>query len=226
MPNERGFRRARLIALAVALLVGFTALAQGVQWTETFDEGWQDRWQIQRLASRATEFLAVEQDGESVLRVQSRSSAAALVRSVNATTSLGVISWRWRLERSLHRGPGAIDETQRGGDDYAARVFVIFGDDLTADDTRALCYVWASQLDPGAFFPSPVADRVQMIVLRSGVDATEAWRTEIIDPVADYRRVFGGEPPPVGAVGLMSDTDDTDSSAVVLFDDVVVGARQ
>lgn len=201
--------------------------ARDVTWHETFDDGWQDRWQLQRLASRATEFLASTYDGEAVLRVRAHRSAAALVRPVNGGGTPEVISWRWLLDQGMAVDPGGMaEETQREGDDYAARVFVIFGDDLTDDDTRVLCYVWARQLDPGVVFPSPVADRVRMIVLRSKNDAMRVWRTERIDPAADYRRIFGGEPPPVGGIALMSDTDDTESSAAVLFDDVVVGAAQ
>jgi hypothetical protein len=209
--------------LVASLLVASAAGAQDPEWHESFDEGWQERWQTQRLAARATDFLAGTYQGEPVLRVESDRSAAALIRRVSGAGVPEAISWRWLLRRPLTSGPGADDEMRREGDDFAARVFVIFGDDLTDDATRVLCYVWARQLEPGASFPSPVADRVRMVVLRNGSDDSPVWQAEHIDPAADYRRLFESDPPPVGAIALMGDADDTDSRATVLFDDVVVG---
>jgi len=223
MGNEQMFCRWLVSTVAATLLFASVGQAQDVVWHETFEDGWQDRWQLRRLASRATEFLASTRDGEAVLRVRSQRGAAALVRSVSGDGTPEAISWRWFLDQAMDVDPVTMaEETRREGDDYAARVFVIFGDDLSDDDTHVLCYVWARQLEPGTIFPSPVADRVQMVVLRSGYDTVPVWRTERIDPAADYRRIFAAEPPPVGAIALMSDTDDTDSAAAVLFDDIVV----
>jgi hypothetical protein len=209
--------------IAMALVAGSAGWAQEPGWHETFEDGWGARWEQRRMASRASQFLASTYDGDAVLRVQADRSAGALIRQVDGAGVPERVSWRWLLDRPLQPDPdAAVPETERAGDDYAARVFVIFGDDLGAENTRALCYVWAREQAPGTTFPSPFADRVQMIVLRSGPESDRAWRGEQIDPGADYRRAFGSAPPPVRAIGLMSDTDDTDSTAAVLFDDIVV----
>ena len=36
----------------------------------------------------------------------------------------------------------------------------------------------------------------------------------------DYRRIFGEEPPMVGAIAIMTDTDNTQQSAVAWYDDI------
>ena len=41
----------------------------------------------------------------------------------------------------------------------------------------------------------------------------------------DYRRCFGGDPPEVIAIGLMSDTDDTGGHALAYFDELRVSRR-
>ncbi|NKB89458.1 MAG: DUF3047 domain-containing protein [Acidobacteria bacterium] len=215
------WRRLTVCSLALAGIAAGQDAATG--WHEGFEAGWQDRWNEQRLAARSTEFMASVRDGADVLRVESRGSAGALIRRVELAPQDPRVSWRWFLDRAIPASPGTdSNERSRAGDDYAARVFVIFGTDLGNDETRALCYVWARDLPIGTTFPSPVADRIQMLVVRSGTEELGAWQTESVDPVADYRRVFGNTAPAIGAIGVMSDTDDTSSQSAMLFDDIRV----
>ena len=209
------------VVLSVVLLAVSATASQSTGWHETFDEGWQDRWEAQRLASVPTDFLASVYGGESVLRVQATRSAGALIRRVE--TGAARVSWEWLLDQPLPMDdPAAAEERDRAGDDYAARLFVIFGSDLMDSSTRALCYVWARHESRGAIYPSPVADRIQTVVLRSGAPGGATWRAESVDPAADYRAAFSTEPPPVEAIAIMSDSDDTNASAAVLFDNVRV----
>jgi len=46
------------------------------------------------------------------------------------------------------------------------------------------------------------------------------WMTEKRNILEDYRRLFGGEPPSIMAVGIMTDTDNTGESATAGYDDL------
>ena len=103
-----------------------------------FGPGWEERWSVQQLGGDEGRFRVEEEEGLPVLRADADSSATALFRLVGDAGVRTRVSWRWRIAAGL--GSGA-DEMSRDGDDYAARLFVIFGDGEMSRDTRALCYV-------------------------------------------------------------------------------------
>jgi hypothetical protein len=156
---------------------------------------------------------------ERVLRADSDAAATALFRQLDLPGRTTQISWRWKVDHSL---AGELDETQRDGDDYAARLFVIFGDGELNRDARALCYVWAADKPVGSSYRSPYVDGVHTVVLQSGNERAGEWVREARDFVADYRRAFGEDPDAVAAIALMVDTDDTGSQATAWYDDVVI----
>ena len=49
--------------------------------------------------------------------------------------------------------------------------------------------------------------------------------TKSRDFLEDYRRVFGGDPPPIAAVALLVDTDDTGGKATAWFADLELRTR-
>lgn len=221
---------ARRIAILVPLL-GVAALHPllGVQLEEAplleerFDDGWEERWNEERLAWRKTRYRVVEQGDGLVLRADSWRAAAGLWTrvSVDAPTS-GRISWRWKIERPVRR---TGREREKRGDDYAARVFVVFGGVFAGPDTRAVCYVWAKDLPVGSVFPSPYTENVAMIVVASGDDGVGEWAGVERDFVSDYHAFFDELPATVSGVAVMVDTDNTRSEARAFVDDIVLTAR-
>lgn len=216
----------RLAPLALWLLHPGGAAAQRPEgadaarrWTlvERFDRGWTDRWTERQLGGERTDYRILRDGDDPALVATAHRSATAIYRRVDVPDPRqGWISWRWKVQGL----PGGHDERTRSGDDYAARLFVIFGEGLFDRNTPALCYVWASGEETGSSFPSPYGENVWMIVLRSGAAEAGAWREERRDFVADYRRLFGGDPPTVGAVAIMVDTDDTGTATRSWFDDL------
>lgn len=212
----------RLSALAYALFLGLgfanPAAAQGrVVIDETFSNG-VDAWERVRLDRRPTAYAVTSLAGEQVLVATSDNAAAAVLRRVETDTpARAVLEWRWRIAESLSDNH---DELTRHGDDYAARVFVIFGDEPFKPGTRALCYVWAGQQPIGAHYENPVIEDVATFVVRSGNRRAGRWVREQRDVVTDYQTAFGEPPPPVTGVAIMVDTDDTGSSSIAWFDDL------
>ena len=60
-----------------------------------------------------------------------------------------------------------------------------------------------------------------MIVVQSGERGINTWVEEERNVYQDYKKVFGNEPPMIAAVGIMTDTDDTEESAVSFYGDIV-----
>ena len=194
-------------------------------------------WVHQTLPSveRANRFDIVKDGGVSVLRVISDRSASSLlaVQRVDlAATPL--LRWRWRVSRPV----SASDLRRKAGDDYAARVYVLFdlpserlsvgdrmkmmtarllyGSDLPA---AALCYVWGTAQSVGESGWNAYSDRLRMIVVDSGATHAGQWREVVRDVAADFRAAFGDPLMPVTGVALGADTDNTGERVEARFAD-------
>jgi hypothetical protein len=96
---------------------------------------------------------------------------------------------------------------------------LVYGEDLPH---AGLNYVWDNRLPPGTVLRSPYTDRVRMIVVRSGNAEAGRWVEESRNVLDDYRRAFGGEPPAIAGIAVMTDTDDTGESATAWFGDIAL----
>ena len=172
--------------------------------------------------------------------LSSASASGLLFRLDQEAAAAPLLRWRWRVSHSIARG----NERSKKGDDYAARVYVTFKYD-PAKAGRALrlkygiikalygeypphsgiSYIWANRLPKGESVPNAYTGRVRMLALRSGEGEAGRWAGEERDILADYRRLYGEDPPPLSGVALMTDTDDTASSAEAWYADIELLAR-
>lgn len=204
---------------AAALSVGGLAAQERLVLREDFDGGLGE-WERVRLDRRQTSYNTFTTGGDQVLVATSDNSAAALVKTFETPPpTLATIRWRWRVAASLSTNDR---ERERKGDDYAARVFVMFGDEPFERGTRALSYVWAGQEQVGARYRNPVIDDVATVVLQTGDTAAGRWVREQRNLMADFEDAFGEPPPGITAIAVLVDTDDTDSDVISWFDDFVV----
>ncbi len=201
---------------------GHGARAEHVLLEESFEDGWRDRWRERSLARRNTRYKVEDDGGQPVLVAESRSAASGLWRPVpfEAPRS-GRLAWRWKVDHAI---PGNEREREKRGDDFAARVFVVFGGEFPSRSNKALCYVWAASEPAGSVYPSPYAANVAMIVVASGDSGAGAWHGVERDIIADYRAFFGEDPDELSGVALMVDTDNTRSEVRAYFDDLQLTA--
>lgn len=190
--------------------------------------------------SRHTSYSREIREGRETLRSASNCSASGLVLPLTnvALSDTPLLSWRWRVD-----GPLDIpDERSKQGDDFAARVYVLFrfdasrasafewlrhqvGRALYRDQTpgRTLNYVWTSREKPGAFWDNPFAPDAKMIALAQG--ATTVWRTETVDVVEHYHRHFGSPVGELMGLAVMTDSDNSCQTALAHFADFSFSAR-
>lgn len=181
---------------------------------------------------RASVYETVREEGLAAVRAESRCSASGLVLPLEHVDldRTPVLRWKWKVEKPLP----ARSERARSGDDFAARVYVLFrfepsraslwerlqhrvagrlyGESVPGD---ALNYVWSSGEERGETWRNPFTDRSWMVSLGRG--PLPSWRDEDVDVAADYRAGFGVDPPPVVGIGLMTDSDNLCGEAVAYY---------
>ena len=201
------------------LLVFAPAVAAGSRsfLIDDFEQGLAPGWTVKAFKGE-TVYRVVADHGNRVLQADSRAAASGLVHQVDLDPrELPVLSWRWKVAGTIAQG----DEKTKTGDDYAARVYVIFPH-WFFPKTRTLNYIWANRLPQGAFLPNAYTGNAMMIAVESGPDKAGQWVSERRDIVADYRLAFGEEPPRIGAIAVMTDTDNTGAAVMAWYDDLVL----
>lgn len=167
-----------------------------------------------------TEYRLLEEDGRVVVRATSRAAASGLVKEIEFDPEkYRYLRWSWKIVDTVKGG----DERTKAGDDYAARVYVVFPG-FFFWQTRAINYIWANGLPKGESIPNAFTANAMMVAVESGSALAGQWLQEERDIRADYKRLFGEDPPKAGAVAIMTDTDNTGESAVAWYGDISLAA--
>lgn len=192
-----------------------------ILWAEPFDRLSAERWRELEV-KRHTRYQATQVDGRPCLQAVSQNGASILLSAVRFDPeTYEWLSWAWRVDQLVE---GEALERKRGSD-AAARVYVYFDTPGLPWQRRNLDYVWSAHLPVGTTLPSAFSPLSKIIVVESGAQSLGEWRTVERNIEDDYQRVFGGDPPDVIAIGIMTDTDNTAGAAVAYFDDLRVSRR-
>ena len=105
---------------------------------------------------------------------------------------------------------------KKEGDYYAARIYVVFPS-LVFWKTKALNYIWANKISRGKAVTNPFTANAIIIAVESGPEKTGQWLEEKRNVLEDFRRHFGEDPPKVGAIAIMTDTDNTGEKATAWY---------
>ena len=174
-------------------------------------EGW-----TQKIFQGETDYRIVDEAGHKVLQATSRAAASGLVFETDYNPQeYPILAWHWKIDHIIAGG----DSRTRSGDDYAARVYVIFPH-WFFPKTRTLNYIWGNRLPREAVQPNAFTGNAMMIAVESGSAKAGQWVSVRRNIVDDYRRAFGEEPSNVGAIAIMTDTDQTGESALAWYGDI------
>lgn len=137
-----------------------------------------------------------------------------------------LVSWKWKVitfpdkDRAKKTYGGWLER-----DDYAARVYIIFPAFIFTN-TRAIEYIWDETLPEGTILTSPYWHNIKLMVIESGRKNIGQWVLAERNIYEDYRRAFRAKAGGVGAIALMTDTDNTLSTAEALYKEIKVGFKQ
>ena len=175
-------------------------------------------WTLKEFAGHAAIEL-VRSDGRLAARLHSERASFAIHRDVVVELrEFPYLSWTWKVTRL----PAGGDVREAARDDQAAQLYVIFPrwpSPRTASDV--IGYVWDSRAPAGTRIKHPRADNVRVVVVESGPARLGEWRTYERNVAADYTALFGRQPPRVGKLAVMVDSNDTRGEAEALFGDLI-----
>lgn len=197
----------------------------------------QEAWHDVRLPGKSlTLYRHLLDAGRPVVYAESEGSASMLRRAVRVEPAdIGRIKFSWQVKQLID----AADLTNRDSDDSPVRLILAFDGDHERLSLRnrmifdlahavtgekppfaTLMYVWDNKAPVESIIPNGRTDRIRKIVVESGSLHVDKWRNYERDIASDYERAFGEAPGSLIAVGFMTDSDNTRSSAKAWYGEV------
>jgi hypothetical protein len=193
-------------------------------------EGWHD---VRLPGKEQTLYRQTVLEGRRATAARSARSASMWRRKLAVPpTALGDVSFSWWVRDLI--GNASVADVDR--EDSPARVLFAFGGDVSrlprrtramfelaealtgeAPPFATLMYVWEAQAPLESVIVNPRSDRIRKIVVDSGSSQLRRWRDHRRNLVADFQRAFGEAPGPLTSVALMTDSDNTSSTAEAYY---------
>jgi hypothetical protein len=168
-----------------------------------------------------TSYRIVQEDGRSVVKAHAKDAASGISKKLSFDPHrYRYLKWNWKVAGTIATG----NERTKQGDDYAARVYVVFPGRFFWQ-MRAINYIWANKLPKGEFVPNAFTANAMLLAVQSGPTMAGQWVSEQRDILADYRRMFGEDPPLAGAVAIMTDTDNTGAEATAWYGEIALSTK-
>ena len=145
-------------------------------------------------------------------RCSGQEASALVVERETSLRDTPILEWRWRVD-SIYDN---IDETEKSGDDYPARVYVV-AERWPRFRSRAINYVWSSEQPQGETWENAFASQFQMVAIQSGEEKLGQWITERRDVRADFRQLHGMDLDTVDALAIMTDCDNAGQQATAWY---------
>ncbi len=187
---------------------------------DDFANGIKPEWKSKSFKG-TTEYTWINEDDRRYVRATSRGTASGLYYEIEIDPQqYPYLTWQWKVDSIIASG----DASQKSGDDYGARIYVVFPSFLFWN-TRVINYIWANKLPKEKAVPNPYTANAIMISVESGLAETGKWITETRNIYEDYKRFFGKEPSKVGAIAIMTDTDDTGESVSADYGPIALCGR-
>lgn len=220
-------RRIKLIYILITIIfISFIFYAYARELPKWFSFNRKDaleEWKEKIFKNRVIYTVEPVREGGYLSAKSEQGCSGLLYRITFSPKKRPMISWYWKVTKF----PDKTADTDEGGwiekDDYAARVYVIFPH-LSFTKIQSIEYIWDENLAEGTIMTSPYFENIKLIVAESGRENMNKWVFEERNIYEDYEKAFGKPPKrKVGAISLMTDTDNTLSTAEALYKDIKVG---
>jgi hypothetical protein len=158
--------------------------------------------------------------GKGIIKAESLGTRSSLFKDVGEKEKdLPILSWGWKISNVVR---SAI-ETRKDRFDSAARVMVIFGKESGfrgfggEPSGIKIEYIWATRLPKGHVFDHPGEKNCKVFVIQSGEGKVGQWIYEKRNIHKDYKTAFGTEPSGLLAIGIQTDTDQSNEKVTAYY---------
>jgi len=164
-----------------------------------------------------------------MIKAESLGTRSSLYRKAEEKEKgVPVLSWRWKISNVVR---SAI-ETRQGRFDAAAKMIVVFSKDsgftvFGGDEPQGLRieYLWASRLPKGQVFDHPGMKNCKIFVLETGEGKAGRWVDERRNLPKDFQTAFGIDFVPPFAIGIETDTDQSNEMVTAFYSEPVLTKR-
>lgn len=180
----------------------------------------------QRVFKGQSDYRSVVLDQRSALQATTRESASLLFRqqTVDLKTT-PILSWTWKITNIFAANTAENNAEQtKAGDDFPARIYVVFRNGPLPGDAMAINYVWASAAPVGAYWPNPFQQSAIMMVVESGGQRAGSWITHTRNVAKDFKTLFGKDITTLHGYAVMVDGDNTGNTTTSWFDNLSFSA--
>ncbi len=188
-----------------------------------------------------TSYQVIKYRGRYVLKAEGIGTSSCLFREVKAEIEdYPIVSWRWKISNVIRQ---AI-ETRKDRNDSAARVIVVFQVRPEEMDpwygleylVRGILrrnepigprieYIWGNRIEKGQILDNPSMKYSKVIVLESGERKANQWIWEERNLVDDYKAAFGSDPEGIIAIGIQTDTDQSNEGVTAYYGEIFLSKR-
>ncbi len=195
-------------------------------------------WHLWSLAphKNKTKYYLHNYLGKSVIHADAKSSASGLIVPLKARDVSGLdLNWSWKALKNIPLS----DNAQGHMDDAPLRIVLGFEGDkstLPLKDQLAfelaklisghdlpyatLMYIWSEKNGIEQVITNKHISRIKSIVVDSGTKDLGQWRMHKRSIEADFRKAYGENPGKLIAVGIMTDTDNTNDEVQAKYGDI------
>jgi len=172
-------------------------------------EGWKEK-----VFHDKTHYELIENGGKTTLKADSQKSASGLFREIRIDlTKTPCLVWSWKVDNVLK----GLDEKKKAGDDYPARVYVVFSGGAMFWKTRALNYVWSGGQPTDSAWPNAYTGSSINLAVQSGAAKVGQWVQQQRNIREDYKHLIGEDVTQADAIAIMTDTDDSGGAATAYY---------
>ena len=182
-------------------------------------KGW---WEVKYFSIAPTQYSKA---GNRIIKAESVGGRSSLFKAPGEKEkNLPILAWGWKVSNVVR---SAI-ETKKDRFDAAARVMVVFGKEgpfkrigKGEPSGFKIEYIWATRLPKGHLFDHPGEANCKIFVLESGEGRAGQWVYVERNIHKDFQWAFGREPPPVLAIGIQTDTDQSNEMVTAYYTEPV-----
>ncbi len=183
-----------------------------------FTAGTLHGWEEKEFEGK-TRYSLIRDDalGKTVLKAESHQGASGLFREIKIDLDkTPYLNWSWKTS-SAFKG---INENEKAGDDFVARIYVVVDGGYFFWKTIALNYVCSSSHNTGEKWDNPFTSNATMYAVDSGMKNLGKWQQYKRNVKEDLKNIVGKDTQYIDAIAIMTDTDNSGQSATTYFGDI------